>query len=164
VIQRLLALALALALALGCSARNADPPSEWARSVAEKHAEADARLARGERAAAQRELESILTSAPQREPSLPSDAVRILLQDTHYRLARLALDEEQPDEAVRIASAGLALGGDLALRDDDLYVANLLVARGVALESLGDLDAALADYARALAINERLLRETLEVP
>ena len=155
-IQRLLA--LTLALVLGCSAQEAEPPSQWARSVAEKHTEADVLISRGERAAAQRELESILTSAPRREASLPADAVRILLQDTHYRLARLALDEQQPDEAVRIASAGLALGAD------DLYVANLLVARGAALESLSDLDAALADYARALAINERLLRETLEVP
>jgi tetratricopeptide (TPR) repeat protein len=151
-------LALALAFLCGCSAQRAEPPSEWARSVARKHAEVDALLEHGERAAAQRELESILASAPERDASLAPDAVRILLQDTHYRLARLALEQEQPREAVRIASEGLGLGAD------DLYVANLLVARGAALESLNEVDPALADYGRALAINERLLRETLEAP
>lgn len=151
-------LALVLACLVGCSGQRSEPPSEWARSVAEKHAAADALLARGERAAARSELESILESAPEREASLPPDAVRILLQDTSYRLARLAVEDQEPSEAVRIASDGLALGSD------DLYVANLLVARGAALEALRDDDAALADYGRALAINERLLRETLEAP
>ena len=148
-------LALALACMCGCAQRS-EPPSDWARSVAQKHAEADAMLALGERAAAQRELESILEGPPPSDAGLGPYAVRILLQDTHYRLARLALETDQPREAVRIASAGLALGAP-----DDLYAANLLVARAAALESLRESDAALADYGRALSINERLLRETL---
>jgi tetratricopeptide (TPR) repeat protein len=149
-------LVLALACLCGCSAQRAEPPSAWALSVAQKHAAADVLLQQGERDAARRELESILESAPRRDASLSPDALRILLQDTHYRLARLALDDQQPREAVRIASDGLALGAD------DLYVASLLVARGAALEALSEADAALADYGRALAINERLLAETLE--
>ena len=153
-------LALALACLFACSAQRAERPaqSEWARSVARRHAEADALLEHGDRVAARRALESIVASAPAQDPSLPPDAQRVLLQDTHYRLARLALDAEQPREAVRIAGEGLALGAD------DVYVANLLVARGAALESLRESDAALTDYGRALAINERLLRETLEGP
>jgi tetratricopeptide (TPR) repeat protein len=157
VTARLLAVALALACLCGCSAQRAEP-SAWARSVAEKHAAADTLLERGERAAAQRELESILAEAPQNDPGLSPDALRILLQDTRYRLARLALDDGRARDAVAIAGEGLALGAD------DLYVANLLVARGAALESLNEPDAALADYGRALSINERLLHETLEAP
>lgn len=141
---------LALVLFLGaCSTR---PPSDWPASVARGHAEADRLIDSGDRAGARAALEWIVAGAPGGD----DETRRVLLQDTHFRLARLALDDHDPAQAARQADAGLALGGG-----DDLFVANLLVVRAAAHEALGQTSAALADYQRALRINEALLHETL---
>jgi hypothetical protein len=141
---------LALVLLVACSAS-----PDWSVEAARGHAEADRLIDSGDRAAAQNVLEEIVAAAP--GGSAPTR--RVLLQDTHFRLARLALDAHDPARAAREADAGLALGGA-----DDLFVANLLVVRGAAHEALGESAAALAAYQRALRINETLLHDTLGAP
>jgi hypothetical protein len=104
-------------------------------------------------------LEAIVSSAPDADTAAANDTRRVLLQDTRFRLARLALAAREPAVAARHADAGLALGGDA-----DLFVANLLVVRGSAHEALGETQAAVQDDQRALQINEALLRETVPSP
>ena len=81
---------------------------------------------------------------------------RLALQDTYFRLARLALGDHDARQALAYADAGLAYG-----TAPHLFVANLLVARGAAHEAAGDPRAAAADYQRALAINEALLAQAV---
>src|SRR6185295_1768755 len=107
---------------------------------------------------AQRLLAAIVESQP--APGIYPDTGRMVLQDAYFRLARLALAGHQPVAAAAHARRGLALGGGY----DDLFVANLLVARGAAHEALGETREALADYDRALRINEILLQTTLSPP
>jgi hypothetical protein len=83
----------------------------------------------------------------------------MVLQDTFFRLARLALDAHDPASAAHDAEQGLALGDG-----GDLFTANLLVVRGAAHEALGENAAALAACQRALRINEVLLHDTLRSP
>jgi hypothetical protein len=142
---------------LGCmGAPPAGDAAAWTASVASRNQEADRLIDGGDVAGARRVLADIVAGAP--GPEAAGETRRMLLQDTYFRLARLALDGRAPAEAVGQAEQGLALGGG------DLFVANLLVARGAAHEALGETAAALADYDRALRINETLLRSTLSPP
>jgi tetratricopeptide (TPR) repeat protein len=150
-------LLLAVVLALGCS--RARPEPGWPATAAALHAEADRFIDSGDRAAARRALETIVATAPDSRLGETEETRRVLLQDTRFRLARLALDAKDPAEAARQAEAGLALGDE-----PSLFVANLLVARGAAQEALGKAAAAVDDYQRALEINESLLHETLPAP
>jgi tetratricopeptide (TPR) repeat protein len=159
--------ALAAVAGLTCMAEPPEPPaSAWMEAVARSNDEADRLIDRGDPLAARRVLASVLASAPDGSGAGTSatgparaEARRVLLQDTYFRLARLELDAREPAAAASHAGQGLALGGR-----DDLFVANLLVARGAAREALGQTAAALADYDRALRINETLLHETLSTP
>jgi tetratricopeptide (TPR) repeat protein len=146
-VRRLLALGLLLA---SCQAT-----PDWSLEAARGHAAADHLIDRGDRPAARATLERLVASAP----GGSAETRRVLLQDTYFRLARLALDARDPAQAARDADAGLALGGT-----EDLFVANLLVVRGAAQEALGQNAAALATYQRALRINEALLHDTLGHP
>jgi len=142
---------LALVLLFACSSRRPD----WAVTVAQGHSEADHLLDSGNRAGARAVLEAIVAGAP----DTGGETRRVLLQDTLFRLARLALDEHDAAAAARHADAGLALGGE-----DDLFVANLLVVRGAAHEARGESALALDVYQRALRINEALLQKTVSPP
>jgi predicted negative regulator of RcsB-dependent stress response len=154
------AAALAAALGGGCAMRTPD----WTATVAARHAEADRLLDAGDRAAARRVLASIVSEAPEEAPGehaapgLPrrAEARRVLLQDTYFRLARLALDQGQPARAIDEAGRGLALGGG-----GDLFTANLLVVRGAARAAAGETRVAMEDYHRALEINDDLLGRVL---
>jgi hypothetical protein len=155
-------------LALGCSRSRPEPPpappvvgpaAAWAAAVADKHAEADRLIDRGDAEGARRVLASIVEPAAILAGGVAPETRRVLLQDTHFRLARLELDARAPRAAAQQAAQGLALGGG-----EDLFVANLLVARGTAHEALGETKAALDDYDRALRINEALLREMVPPP
>jgi hypothetical protein len=141
---------LALVLLAACQAS----PPEWPAAAARHHAEADRLIDAGDRAAARAVLEELVATAP-----AGGDTRRVVLQDTYFRLARLALEAHDPARAARDADAGLALGGG-----SDLFVANLLVVRGAAHEALKEDAAALAAYQRALKINETLLEETVGKP
>ena len=142
-----------LAVWCGACAYGASPAPFVSRALS-AHQEADAQLARGDLDAARANLVALVeTQAP--AGMAPAD-VRVIRQDALYRLVELEIQAEQAQAAVAYADQGLALGGD------DLFVANLHVGRGRALEQLGrDADAAAA-YHRALGINERLLDEALE--
>jgi tetratricopeptide (TPR) repeat protein len=165
--RRLVAALAAAWGALACMGPPPGPPADgaaaWIASVARRNAEADGLIDRGDPAGARRVLASLLDAAPGLERRGDGDAQqdirRVLLQDTYFRLARLELDARAPTAAAGHAGQGLALGGR-----DDLFVANLLVVRGAAREALGETAAALADYDRALRINEILLHETLSPP
>jgi hypothetical protein len=80
-----------------------------------------------------------------------------VLQDTYYRLAGLDLRARDASGALLQAERGLSLGGG-----QDLFVANLLVARGAAHEARGEAPAAAADFHAALLINEQLLAHSLQ--
>jgi hypothetical protein len=144
---------LALA-ATACSRAPQSAPEPWAAEAAEKHRQADRLLDQGDEAGARAALLSIVAAD---EPRAGASAERRLaVQDAYFRLARLALAGHDARQALAYSDAGLALG-----TRTDLFVANLLVARGAAHEALGDARAAADDYGRALAINEDLLREAL---
>jgi hypothetical protein len=127
---------------------------DWAAQVASMHGQVDTLLDRGARDEARDVLRSIVDSAPGDHPHR-----RPLLQDTYFRLARLALANGDAATAQREAEAGLALGDH-----GDLFTANLLVVRGTAREALGAGTSAITDYERALAINETLLQEAAPAP
>jgi hypothetical protein len=147
-----LAVAIAVAGAGACSRAPATEP--WAAAAAEKHREADRLLDQGDPAGARAALESLV--AAEAPHAGDSQERRLAVQDAYFRLARLALAGHDARQALAYSDAGLALG-----TRSDLFVANLLVARGAAHEALGDGRAAAADYDRALTINEDLLREAL---
>ena len=146
-----------VALALACSRGSRQP--QWPVTVAERHAEADRLIDSGDRAEARRVLAAIVKEAPATTSGGGALTRRVLLQDTQFRLARLALDAREPAEAARHADEGLALGGE-----PDLFTANLLVVRGAAHEALGRSPQAIDDYQRALKINEALLNQTIPSP
>ena len=132
-------------IAVGCAPQAAD---RWAERMGTQHEEVDLLLDRGDHAGARRLLEAIVRDTPVKDASR-----RPLLQDAHYRLAQLALATGDPAGAERQADEGLALGDH-----GDLFTANLMIVRGAARERSGRGAAATADYERALAINEGLLR------
>lgn len=137
------------AVALGGCSRQ--PPAErWTAMTARAHREADRRLDAGDASGARARLLALVDA--QKAHAGESAERRLALQDTYFRLARLAIGAHEPRQAIAYADAGLAYG-----TAPHLFVANLLVARGAALEAAGDARAAAADYQRALLINETLL-------
>jgi len=143
------------ALALGGCSRQ--PPAErWTAMTARAHREADRRLDAGDAAGARARLLALVGA--QKAHAGESAERRLALQDTYFRLARLAIGDHDPRQAIAYADAGLAYG-----TAPHLFVANLLVARGAALEAAGDPRAAAADYQSALLINEALLGQATEL-
>lgn len=152
-------LALLLFLAAGCAradeARTGGEASAWIEAAKDAHREADAKIAAGDRAAARDALARAFDVAP--PPSIAPEDRRVVRQDLAYRLAELALSEEDARTAKEWADRGLEQG-----RAGDVFTANLLIVRGRAREMLGDDRAAVDDYFEALEINEALLRRTLD--
>jgi hypothetical protein len=143
------------ALALGGCSRQ--PPAErWTAMTARAHREADRRLDAGDAGGARARLLALVDA--QKAHAGESAERRLALQDTYFRLARLAIGAHEPRQAIVYADAGLAYG-----TAPHLFVANLLVARGAALEAAGDPRAAAADYQRALVINDTLLGQATEL-
>jgi hypothetical protein len=148
------ALALVVALAgAGCS--RAPRRAAWAVSAAAAHRSADRLLAAGDAAGARATLRALVREDA--GAGAKSPGVRLAMQDTYFRLGRLALDAHDPREALADADAGLAYG-----EAPHLFVANLLVVRGAAREATGDPRGAAEDYHRALLMNETLLERTLQ--
>jgi hypothetical protein len=141
-----------VALASGCG--DGDEVARWVGQVREASVEADRAIAEGDVEAARAALVGLVEAETPR--GVAPDDRRVVVADAAYRLAELALSERDAEAALRWADRGLAQG-----RPPDLFTANLLVARGRALEALGrDVDAA-AEYHAALLINEVLLQEAL---
>ncbi len=152
---RLVTTLVAAGVLLSVAACGDGGAGEWLASARAVHDSADRALAAGDLDAARRSLQGFATQPPP-EGVGPEDA-RVVRQDVFYRLSRLALREGDAEAAKGWAERGLALG-----RRDDVFTANLLVARGQALEALGQGVEAAADYHDALRINERLLDALLD--
>jgi tetratricopeptide (TPR) repeat protein len=147
------ALVLAVTLA-GAACSRAPQRDPWAASAVTAHRRADALLDTGDVAGARAALRALVDEAgPRGEVIAPR---RLAVQDTYFRLARLSLAAHDARQALADADAGLAYG-----TEPHLFVANLLVARGAALEATGDARGAAEDYHRALLMNEALLDRTL---
>ncbi|HVU03102.1 MAG TPA: hypothetical protein VHE30_15180 [Polyangiaceae bacterium] len=151
-----LLLVLATVTSLSACARRADV-SGWLREAEAAHADADERLAQKDVAGAREALRSA-AQAPVPEGARAADA-RVVRQDLYYRWAMLEADQGAPEEAVRVATEGLALG-----RGNDAFTANLEIVRGRAQESLGHAADASRDYHDALLVTEVLLDESLGTP
>ncbi len=89
-------------------------------------------------------------------PRMASEDRRVILQDLFWRLAQVELQAGQPQAALQWAHQGLKLR-----QKEDLFTANLFVARGRAKEMLGRDRESAHDYFEALKINETLLQRTL---
>ena len=148
-----IATVVALLVLGGCSEERA-AGRDWLADATRRHALADELLDRGDEPGARAHLAAVIDELARRGD--PDDDRRRVLQDTYYRLAGLDLRASDPSAALLQAERGLTLGGG-----QDLFVANLLVARGAAHEARGEAPAAAADFHAALLINEVLLAGTL---
>lgn len=151
---RLLSAALAIValLFVACGDGGA---AEWLAQTEVAHRRADEALAAGDVQAAEVALRAAFGRVAPRTIA-PEDA-RVVRQDVAFRLTSLAFERDEPEEAQRWAELGLALG-----RGEDVFTANLLVARGRAREALGQPVEATEDYHEALLLNEVLLDRVLE--
>ena len=144
---------LLLIFASACS--RMDGSSQWIRQAHDANLQADDALRRGEEDKAR---DVLVASLEKKVPdTVNSQDSRIVQQDMCFRLALVEMDAHRPKEALSWAKRGLALG-----ERQDLFTANLYVAQGRALESMGDERSAAKAYHQALKINEALLNPTLE--
>lgn len=127
----------------------------WLLEVEEAHAALASASSREERLTAMDELDALV------EPDPPTDIAksdaRTVRQDAYYVLASAALADGDPYAARRFATVGLSLSSR-----KDVLVTNLLVARGEALEMLGEPARASTDYHRALVMASEMLDARLE--
>jgi len=151
-----LAAVVALLALAACSRPQRAISEDWLADAARRHALADELLDRGDEAGARAQLAGVVDALAPRHQLDADDDRRRVLQDTYYRLASLDVRGHDPSGALLQAERGLTLGGG-----QDLFVANLLVARGAAHEARGEAPAAAADFHAALLINEQLLADTL---
>lgn len=142
--------------ASGCAATTAPSgvAGRWVTSVEDAHVRAATAIDAGDYDTARAVLEdALVAAAPGR---IPPEDLRVVHQDLRYALAEVALAVGEPETARMHADEGLSLG-----REQDLYTANLLVARGRALVDEGSDVEAASDYYEALEINDALLRRIL---
>jgi tetratricopeptide (TPR) repeat protein len=126
----------------------------WLAQGEAAHFEAEHRLSLGDVAGARIALETAAKTNPP-SAALASDA-RIVRQDLYAELALLELQHGRAEDGVRWATTGLDLG-----TVSDAFTANLQIARGKALDRLGDANGATRDYHAALVITESLLEVSL---
>ncbi|HUU00188.1 MAG TPA: hypothetical protein VM425_01965 [Myxococcota bacterium] len=144
---------LLVATLLASCARRADT-GRWVDGIGEANIKADRALADGNLVAARTILEEV-ADKPLPAGLAVEDGL-LVRKDACFRLAMLELQAERPKIALEWADRGLGLD-----KRGDLFTANLLVARGSALEALGKDDLAARSYKRALGINEKLLEAEL---
>jgi len=147
---------VALLAVAGCSQRPPASDGDWLADATRRHTLADQLLDRGDDPGARAQLAAVVDALAPRGQGDADDDRRRVLQDTYYRLASLDLRAHDAANALLQAERGLRLGGG-----HDLFVANLLVARGAAHEARGEAPAAAADFHAALLINEQLLADSL---
>lgn len=156
---RLVTLGLLAVVVMGgvgsCAAESSgEDPARWVAQVTDAHRVADEAIAAGEGEAARAAL---LGAAEASAPAgVAAEDARVARQDAYFRLAQIALGDDDAEGAERYAGAGLGLGVE-----PDVFTANLYIARGRAREALGrELEAA-TDYHEALKINDALLARLL---
>lgn len=126
----------------------------WVERVRAAHLRADGHVRAGDVERALVELQAAVeTAAPD---TVHPEHARVARQDLWFRIAQLELGRGRASVAIASTDTGLALG-----RARDLFTANLLIARGEALEAEGRRTEAAASYFEALQINARLLRTAL---
>lgn len=146
------AVAAVLAACAGCAGR-ADS-GRWVHQAIEKNRLADRALAERDTATAVALLRDL--ARRQAPAAVSARDGRVVRQDACFRLALLQLEAGQPAQALRWADYGLELGSG-----QDLFTANLLIARGHANQALGNDKPAARAYHRALRINEELMNQAL---
>ena len=156
------AIAFALLLAswagAGCAGESAPElevdAADWVDGVRRAHAAADAALSAGQVQVALERLSAALeTPVP---PQVQPEHRRVVHQDLCFRIAQAQLSQGRAGDARVAVERGLALG-----RAKDVFSANLLIARGAALEAEGRDTEAAASYYEALEINRALLDTAL---
>jgi hypothetical protein len=156
--RQIVAVSLLCALAFACGCGAEEPAgldaAAWVQEVRSAHAAADAALQAGQAQAALERLNAAL-SLP-----VPADVQaehhRVVHQDLLFRVAQAQLQVGHSGEAWATADRGLGLG-----TAQDLFTANLLIARGQALEAEHRDTEAAASYYEALVINRVLLGAAL---
>ena len=155
----------AFGLAGACGAERAEDAdveldvetAQWVADVRRAHEAADTALRAGQVQAALQRLDGALAA------NVPSEVQpehrRAVHQDLLFRVAQAQLQAGRSGEARAAAERGLALG-----RAADLFTANLLIARGQALEADKRDTEAAASYYEALEINRVLLGAALGQP
>ncbi len=127
---------------------------KWLEQVQRVHRSVDVDLDRGELDKARTSLKKLLnTKAPD---GVDHGVLSSVLQDVYFRLAGVEIRQSQWDVALRWVKRGLSLGCH-----DDVFCANLYIAKGHALEKSGDDAGAIKSFNKALQINERLLDDLL---
>ena len=143
-------LLVVLLIAAGSGCQRDGDPADWLARVQHANTVADQALASGDLETALTTLESVYESdVPEAISAVDS---RVIRQDLCYRLADIALIENDPESALAWADNGLELGAV-----DDLFNANLHLIRGRALEALDREIDAVGAYVEALRINHVLL-------
>lgn len=135
---------------VGCE----DGAATWVEGAMEANAAADRAITTEDWDEARRILRGAV-DRPVPESVAEEDA-RVVRQDLLYRLSTVELAAGDPVAAADRADEGLNLG-----RADDVFTANLLVARAKAREALDRPREAAGDYFDALEINDELLDEAL---
>ncbi len=141
--------------------QNADTsvPSEGeislAQLAAEAHASADRAGTSEKQLSAARELEKVFLHSSQ-EASPQAIVVR---QDLAARAAQLYLTADQPNEAERIAKAGIHTSSE-----PSIPLASLLVARADAEEMQGKKEQMRASLVEAMKVNQKLMEKELLTP
>jgi len=131
--------------------------AQWIERAREAHLQA---AQASDPAQLDRARESLSSFVEQPAPrQIAPQLVQSMLQDSYFNLAQLALKTDRSAEALAWADRGLAFEAR-----NDLFYANLLLARGQALEKLNRESEAAESYHRALLINESLLHEIGEMP
>ncbi|MBI3071090.1 MAG: hypothetical protein HYY84_03080 [Deltaproteobacteria bacterium] len=129
----------------------------WLRDAVRAHRAADEALARRDREAAYATLVGLVGTA-ERFATERGDK-RAVLMDAYFRLAEMALAAKNAPAALLWSSRGLKLGAA-----NDVFSANLLIAKGHAAVALGDDALASESFHRALVINDALLAVALAEP
>jgi tetratricopeptide (TPR) repeat protein len=146
---------LVFVLGLSQSCASKSESGKWIREAQAANSSADQAIAQGNIVAARTSLRHVLAKpAP---TSIPEQDVIIVKQDIYFRLAALELQAGKPKAALIWSEQGLSLS-----QKHDLFTANLLVAKGNALEALGNEVDAVAEFHKALKINEKLLNQALD--
>ena len=146
---------LMFVLGLSQSCAYKSDSGKWIREAQAANSSADQSIARGNFVAARTSLQEVL--AKPTPASLPDQDVIIVKQDILFRLAALELHAGKPKAALNWSEQGLSLS-----QKHDLFTANLLVAKGNALQALGNGVDAVAEFHKALKINEKLLNQALD--
>jgi hypothetical protein len=123
----------------------------WLGGNLSVHGQVDAALRSKDYGAASELLSNALAAAP---AGVAADDLRRIRQDLYFRSSQISFMTHDYVRTLQLADAGLALGDA-----EDLFAANLWMARVTALVALKRANDAAASYGHAHELNQRLLVE-----